>query len=208
MGGAIMAPPTMNPSAVSTGSGLSSPKLMTLFLSRIERSQRSHFLIFFWNFFENWTSKIFGGPRACREKSKKLKKIPFFCKKSYFFWLNLFCIRSQLSFEVYNSSVAQNLKFRPFLAWKFSFFSFVILRPVAQKVYHLGGCFWCLWTEKNQNIYLRPSFGLLVASKLRKLGGGAMAIMAPPCGYVIPDPMWNRVKLGVSNLHVITIFGV
>ena len=42
-----MAPPTMNQSAVSTGSGLSSPKLMTLFLSRIERSQRSHFLNFF-----------------------------------------------------------------------------------------------------------------------------------------------------------------
>ena len=161
----------MNPSAISTGSGLSSPKLMTLFLSRIERSQRSHFLNFFWKFFENWTSKIFGGPRACREKLKKLKKIPFSCKKSYFFWLNLFCIRSQLSFEVYNSSVAQNLKFRPFLAWNFSFLSFVILRPVAQKVYHLGGCFWCVWTKKNQNIYLRPSFGLLVASKLRKLGG-------------------------------------
>ena len=46
-GGAIMAPPTMNPSAISTGSGLRSPKLMTLFLSRIERSQRSHFLNFF-----------------------------------------------------------------------------------------------------------------------------------------------------------------
>ena len=77
-------PPTMNPSAVSTGSGLSSPKLMTLFLSRIERSQRSHFLNFFWKFFENWTSKIFGGPRACREKSKKLKKIPFFAKNLIF----------------------------------------------------------------------------------------------------------------------------
>ena len=110
-------------------------------------------------------------------KIKKIEKNPFFCKKSYFFWLNLFCIRSQLSFEVYNSSVAQNLKFWPFLAWKFSFFSFVVLRPVVQKVYHLEGCFWCLWTEKNQNIYLRPSFGLLVASKVRKLGG---AIMAPP----------------------------
>ena len=39
---------------------------------------------FFWKFFENWTTKIFGGPRACQEKSKKLKKIPFFAKNLIF----------------------------------------------------------------------------------------------------------------------------
>ena len=160
----------MNLSAVSTGSGLSSPKLMTLFLSKIERYQRRHFLNFFEIFLKIGCWKFLGVFEHVEKNQKNWKK-SLFCIKSYFFWLNLFCIRSQLSFEVYNSSVAQNLKFRPFLAWKFSFFSFVILRPVAQKVYHLGGCFWCLWTEKNQNIYLRPSFGLLVASKLRKLGG-------------------------------------
>ena len=145
------------------------------------------FFEFFLKIFWKLDVENFWGSSSMSRKIKKIEKNPFFCKKSYFFWLNLFCIRSQLSFEVYNSSVAQNLKFRPFLAWKFSFFSFVILRPVAQKVYHLGGCFWCLWTEKNQNIYLRPSFGLLVASKLRKLGG---AIMAPP--------MWIR----YSRSHV------
>ena len=53
VGGAIMAPPTMNLSAVSTGSGLGSPKLMTLFLSIIERSKRSHFWNFFLKIFEN-----------------------------------------------------------------------------------------------------------------------------------------------------------
>ena len=145
------------------------------------------FFEFFLKIFWKLDVENFWGSSSMSRKIKKIEKNPFFCKKSYFFWLNLFCIRSQLSFEVYNSSVAQNLKFWPFLAWKFSFFSFVILRPVAQKVYHLGGCFWCLWTEKNQNIYLRPSFGLLVASKLRKLGG---AIMAPP--------MWIR----YSRSHV------
>ena len=55
-----MAPPTMNPSAVSTGSGLSSPKLMTLFLSRIERSQRSHFSNVFENFLKIERPKFLG----------------------------------------------------------------------------------------------------------------------------------------------------
>ena len=149
----------MNPSAVSTGSGLSSPKLMTLFLSRIERSQRSHFLNFFWKFFENWTSKIFWGSSSMSRKIKKIEKNPFFCKKSYFFWLNLFCIHSQLSFEVHNSSVAQNLKFWPFLAWKISFFTFVIQWPIAPKLYYIRGWFWCQWKAKHQNIHLRIIFG-------------------------------------------------
>ena len=110
-------------------------------------------------------------------KIKKIKKNILFSRKSYFFWLNLFCISSQLSFEVYSSSVTQNLKFQPFLAWKFSFYTFVIQRPIASKLYYIEGCFWCLWKAKYQNIYLRASFGLLVAPKLRKRGG---AIMAPP----------------------------
>ena len=33
------------------------------------------------------------------------------------------------------------------------------------------------------------AFGSLKAEKI--MGGG---IMAPPCGYVIPDPMWTTVK--------------
>ena len=174
-----MAPPTMNPSAVSTGSGLGSPKLMTLFLSIIERSKRSHFLNFFLKIFENWTSKILGGPRAWREKLKKLKKNQIFCRESYFYWLNLFCICSQLSFEVYSSSVAQNFKFQIFLAWKIQFLIFVVWRLIAPKLYYIGGCFWCLWKAKDQNIYLRACLWLLVAPELRKRGG---AIMAPPHG--------------------------
>ena len=43
-------------------------------------------------------------------KLKKSEKIFFFCWKLYFFYLNLNCTCSQLSFEVYNIFVAQKLK--------------------------------------------------------------------------------------------------
>ena len=41
-------------------------------------------------------------------KLKKSEKIFFFCWKLYFFYLNLNCTCSQLSFEVYNIYIAQN----------------------------------------------------------------------------------------------------
>ena len=62
--------------------------------------------------------EILRGPRAL---GKKFLKIYFFCKKYYFFCLNLYCICSQLSFEVHNSSIAQNLKYWPFCHEKFHF---------------------------------------------------------------------------------------
>ena len=49
-------------------------------------------------------------------------------------------------------------------------------RPILFLV-SVGGCFWCLWKAKDQNIYLRACLWLLVAPELRKRGG---AIMAPP----------------------------
>ena len=77
--------------------------------------------------------------------------------------MNLYCTCSQLSFEVYISCLAQNLKFLPFLVWKISFLTFVIWQLVAAKVYNWRGCFWCLWKAKDHNIYLRTSFGQKLA---------------------------------------------
>ena len=139
------------------------------------------FLEFFFEIFKKLNVQNFRGSSSMSWKIEKIEKNPFFFKKSYFFWLNLFCIHSQLSFEVYNSSVAQNLKFSLFFAWKFSFLTVVVPRPVAAKVCHLGGYFWCLWKAKDHNIYLRSSFGALEGIlanfwcllKVR-------AIMAPP----------------------------
>ena len=74
------------------------------------------FFEFFLKIFWKLDVENFWGSSSMSRKIKKIEKTPFFCKKSYFFWLNLFCIHSELSFEVYNSCVAQNLKFRPFLA--------------------------------------------------------------------------------------------
>ena len=117
------------------------------------------FLEFFFEEVGKLGVKNFRGSSSIRQKTEKSKKNYFFCKKSYFFWLNLYCICSQLSFEVYNTSVAQNLKFWPFFAWKFSFLTIVIWQLVAAKVYHIEGCFWCLWKAKDQNIYLGASLG-------------------------------------------------
>ena len=75
---------TINPSAVSEGLGLGSPKLLTLFLSIPERSQRSHFWNLFLKMSENWTSKIFRGPSSLRWKMKKSKKFYFFVRNITF----------------------------------------------------------------------------------------------------------------------------
>ena len=73
-GGVKSSRTTLNPSAISKGLGLGSPKLLTLFLSIPDRSQRSHFWNFFLKVAENWTSKIFRSPRAFGEKLKNRKK--------------------------------------------------------------------------------------------------------------------------------------
>ena len=117
------------------------------------------FLEFFFEIFKKLNVQNFRGSSSMSWKIEKIEKNPFFFKKSYFFWLNLFCIHSQLSFEVHNSSVAQNLKFWPFLAWKISFFTFVIQWPIAPKLYYIRGWFWCQWKAKHQNIHLRIIFG-------------------------------------------------
>ena len=130
---------TVNPSAVSKGIGIASPKSMTLFHSISERSQWSHFWIFFFENFGKLNVKNFQGSSSLRWKMKKSKFLKFFCKKYYFFWLNLYCTCSQLYFEVYISCLAQNLKFWPFLVWKISFLTFVIWQLVAAKVYHIEG---------------------------------------------------------------------
>ena len=51
-------------------------------------------------------------------KFAKMEKNPIFPDKSYFFFLNLNSTCSQLSFEVHNVSVAQNLKIRIFWGQK------------------------------------------------------------------------------------------
>ena len=108
-------------------------------------------------FFKNRTSKISWGPRACRENQKNFKKYFFLQKFFLFFGWNW--ILDVLSFILmYISSVAQNFQFRLFLAWKFSFLTFVIWQPFVAKVLHIGGCFGCLCQAKDQ-IYLGTSFG-------------------------------------------------
>ena len=97
-------------------------------------------------------------------KNWKIEKKSNFLQEILLFWLNLYCTCSQLSFEVYMTSLAQNLKFRPFWTWKIWFLTFVIWQPVAAKVYYIEGCFWCLWNAKHQNIYPGTTFGHQVVS--------------------------------------------
>ena len=118
------------------------------------------FLEFFLKVSENWASKIFRGPRALGKKSKNRKKSIFFARNLTFSgWIFIVYVLSFLLRYTYNTSVAQNLKFRPFLAWKISFLTIVIWQLVAAKVYHIEGCFGCLWEAKDQNIYLGASLG-------------------------------------------------
>ena len=68
------------------------------------------FLEFFFEIFKKLNVQNFRGSSSMSWKIEKIEKNPFFFKKSYFFWLNLFCIHSQLSFEVHCSIVAQKLR--------------------------------------------------------------------------------------------------
>ena len=76
------------------------------------------FFRFFFKFLKNFASKTLGPLKFWREIRKNRKKNPFFPEKYYFFFLNLNSTCSQLSFEVHNVSVAQNLKIRNFWGQK------------------------------------------------------------------------------------------
>ena len=129
----------MNPSAVSEGLGLGSPKFLTLFLSIPDRSQRSHFWNFFLKISKNWTSKILGGPRALGEKSKNgkksifLQKIVLFLAKSVlymfsaFFWgTKHFCSSKFEILTFFRPKLVKIVKFSFFNQFLWFFFSFYI----------------------------------------------------------------------------------
>ena len=79
------------------------------------------FLKFFFEIFLKIERQKFRGSSRLRRKIEKNGKTPNFCKKSYFLRLNLYCTCSQLSFEVYNSSLAKYFNFFHFF---FNFFNF------------------------------------------------------------------------------------
>ena len=64
-------------SGVSAGIGLDLPKFLTLFLFIPDRSQTSHFRIFFWKF-QKFEPQIFSGSSSIRWKIKKSQKNLFF----------------------------------------------------------------------------------------------------------------------------------
>ena len=102
--------------------------------------QEKPFLEFFFENFWKLNVENFRGSSSMPWKIEKIEKNQFFCRKSYFYWLNLFCICSELSFEVYSSSVAQILKFLIFLAWNF-FFDFRRLAANSAKIILHRGLF-------------------------------------------------------------------
>ena len=106
---------TINPSAVSEGQGLGSPKFLTLFLSIPDRSQRSYFWNLYFKISQNWTSKILGGPRALGEKLENRKKI----KKSNFFWLSRHARGPPKIFDVHFFENFKK-KFQKWLLWDMS----------------------------------------------------------------------------------------
>ena len=91
------------------------------FCSQKIYSAEKPFLKFFFENFAKLNVKNFRGSSSIRWKIEKSKKNLIFCKKYYFFWLNLYCKCSQLSFEVHNTFVTQNLKLQPFWLEKFYF---------------------------------------------------------------------------------------
>ena len=114
------------------------------------------FLGFVFKIFEKWkkfflTISTSKGP-PFGKKNRKFQKNFFFWKKSYFFFLNLYCTCSKLSFEVYNSHVSKNFIFWPIFKWKISFFATVSLQPAWSKLQFIKCCFWCLWTANDQKI--------------------------------------------------------
>ena len=106
---------------VSTEAGLGTPKLVTLFLSLFDFSQKSYFWNFFFKIFKKLYIKIFGGPRVCRENWKKIEKNLFFAKilifiaesllymlLAFFWGIKLFC---SSKFEILMLFDLNNLSF-------------------------------------------------------------------------------------------------
>ena len=105
-----------------------------------------------------WISTSNGPPFG--KKIENFKKKFFFCKKSYFFFLNSHCKCSKLSFDVYNSHVTKKIKFWHIFAWKFSFFTIVFWHLDWPKLQLRECCFWCLWTAKDQENLMEVIFWL------------------------------------------------
>ena len=87
---------------------------MTLIPSTFVRSQWSHFFNSYKKIWNYVRFEIFAGLEN-DAKIEKIGKNISFCWKFYFFYLNLNCTCSQLSFEVYNVCVAQKLRISEFL---------------------------------------------------------------------------------------------
>ena len=104
------------------------------------------FLEFFLKLSKKWTSKISGGPRACREN---WKKYIFFAKIHTFSgWIWIVDVLSFLLRYIF-LLLLKIWNFDFFFAWKFSFLTFVIRQPVAAKLDYIGGCLGCLWKAKD-----------------------------------------------------------
>ena len=91
------------------------------------------FFRFFFQILEKFCLEGTWSPKILTQNLENSKKIQFFYNKSYFFQLNMNSTCSQLSFEVYKVSVAQNLKFRIFQgqkSLKFSKFQILSYRNV------------------------------------------------------------------------------
>ena len=101
---------TIHLSVAFTEVGLGSPKLVTLFLSRFDLSQKTNFWNFFPKFFENWILRFLGVFKHAK-KNWIFLILSFFCRNSHFFLLNHYFKCSQLSLEVFDSFVDQNLNF-------------------------------------------------------------------------------------------------
>ena len=113
-----------------------------------EWSHKSYFSILFLKFLKNGkfifdNFDIKGSPLW--KKNRKFPKTNLFSKNYTFFFLNLYCTCSKLSFEVYNSHVSKNFKFWPIFTWKISFFAIVFWQPACPKLQFIK----CLWTAKD-----------------------------------------------------------
>ena len=102
-------------------SGGSSKLALTLWLwshQHLPGPSEAIFKIFIKKFEKKYVQTFLPASKMTRKLKKSEKKF-FFARNCTFFYLNLNCTCSQLSFEVYNIYIAQNFKFRLFLPWKF-----------------------------------------------------------------------------------------
>ena len=99
------------------------------------------FLKFFFEIFLKIERQKFQGSSRLWRKIEKNGKTPNFCQKSYFLRLNLYCTCSQLSFEVYNSSLAKDFIFFQFFFQFFQFFKILNSAVCSGKSMLLWGLF-------------------------------------------------------------------